>query len=151
MKTMSKEVKKLLPTDDAFQAWQEIIFFTSGIKFTKDVVIAAYFLDVGYRGGMNKFSQFSFTESKEDPWNTSVNPYLDGDNWTDTLDTDVLDSLLDKCCLIQLGMEHPKFGDSKEYKEKFNAALTTYNSALDKMGIDLIETKSPFEENEDTN
>lgn len=140
MKPISKEVKKLLPTDDAFREWQEIVFFTSGIKFSIDVVIAAYFLDVGYRGGMSKFSQFAFTESKEDPWNTAVNAYLDGDNWTESLSTDVLDSLLDKCCLIQLGMEHPKYGDSKEYKDKFNAALTQYNSTLDKMGINLIDS-----------
>lgn len=139
MSLKSKEVKKLLPTQEAFQIWQEIIFFASGIKFSKDVIIAGFFMDVGYRGGMNTFSQFMFTDVKEDPWNHAVSVYLDGDEWVDNLDTDLLGSLLNKCCLIQFGMEHPKYGDTDEYKKKFDKAVTLYTSTVDKMGIELIE------------
>lgn len=126
-----KQVEKILPTDEAFSNWQANLFITCGIQFTLDVVIASYFMDIGYRFGMNVFSQFSFSEAKEDPINTAVSSYLDGDNmWMKELDTDTLDSLMSNCCLIQFGMKHPTYGDEIEYKKKFNLLLDEYNKII---------------------
>lgn len=128
-KQISKEVKILLPTEEAFNNWREILYFSSGIAFTLDVVKAAYFMDIGYRAGMNKFSQMSFTISKDDPWNSAVAAYWDYDtSWTEKMHTDIIGSLLNRCCLIQFGMEHPKFGDPDSYKEKFTELTDKYNA-----------------------
>lgn len=116
-------VKMILPTEEAFNNWHEIIYFSSGIPFTLDTVKAAYFMDIGYRSAMHTYSQFSFQVSKDDPWNTAVDSYLDKDDvWTENMHTDIIGTLLTNCCLIQFGMEHPKYGHSDEFKKRFEEA-----------------------------
>lgn len=126
-KNISKESGLLLPTEEIFNSWHEMICYSSGIKFSLDVLKAAYFMDIGYRGGMNKFSENSFPEAKQEPWKTAIGSYkLRNGRWDEDMDTDTIESLLDKCCLIQFGMEHPKFGDTNEYKKRFDETIKNY-------------------------
>lgn len=127
-KQMSMEVKGLIPTEEAFNNWREILYFGSAIAFNLDVIKAAYFMDIGYRAGMNRFSPMSFTISKDDPWNSAVAAYWDSESkWSEEMSTDLIGSLINKCCLIQFGMEHPMFGDPDEYKKKFDDIVEKYN------------------------
>lgn len=128
----NKEIGSILPTEESFNKWREIVYFSSGIAFTLDVVKAAYFMDIGYRAAMNTYSNYTFTEAKEQPWKSGLNAYMtfntenQSDNWTEDMDTDVIEALINKCCIIQFGMEHPNFGDSDEYKKKFRELTEQY-------------------------
>lgn len=126
-KDIFKESGPLLPTEEIFNSWHEMICYSSGIKFSLDVLKAAYFMDIGYRGGMNKFSEHSFPEAKEEPWKIAIGSYrLKDGNWNEDMDTDTIGSLLNKCCLIQFGMEHPCYGDTTEYKKRFDEVSKNY-------------------------
>jgi hypothetical protein len=128
VKNKEKSLLETLPDKKTLKEWNNLLIDYYGIDFPLEVLKYAYILDSGYRMAMFKFSQFiTDKELKEEPYKHAIEHNRTKKfDWIGFETTDFREAILEKATLILIGMEHPCYGDSKEYKEEFEKEISKY-------------------------